>query len=71
VRITVQDLGSDIEPEKHGTLFEAFYSTKPQGHGDGAADQPLHRGGFQLGHERVPPCSRAASTLYGFGRAFL
>jgi hypothetical protein len=32
VRITVQDSGSDIEPEKHGTLFEAFYSTKPQGH---------------------------------------
>jgi PAS domain S-box-containing protein len=35
VRITVQDLGSGIEPEKMERLFEAFYSTKPQGMGMG------------------------------------
>jgi signal transduction histidine kinase len=35
VRITVQDLGSGIEPENMERLFEAFYSTKPQGMGMG------------------------------------
>jgi C4-dicarboxylate-specific signal transduction histidine kinase len=35
VRITVQDLGSGIEPENMERLFEAFYSTKPHGMGMG------------------------------------
>jgi signal transduction histidine kinase len=35
VRITVQDLGSGIEPEALERLFEAFYSTKPHGMGMG------------------------------------
>jgi hypothetical protein len=34
-RISVQDLGSGIEPENMERLFEAFYSTKPQGMGMG------------------------------------
>jgi hypothetical protein len=44
VWVMVQDLGSGVEPENMERLFEAFYSTKPQGMGMGAADQPLHRG---------------------------
>jgi signal transduction histidine kinase len=35
VRITVQDLGTGIEAENMENLFEAFYSTKPQGMGMG------------------------------------
>jgi C4-dicarboxylate-specific signal transduction histidine kinase len=35
VRITMQDLGSGIEPETLERLFEAFYSTKPHGMGMG------------------------------------
>jgi PAS domain S-box-containing protein len=35
VRISVQDLGSGIEAENMEHLFEAFYSTKPQGMGMG------------------------------------
>jgi PAS domain S-box-containing protein len=35
VRITVQDLGSGIEPENMEHIFESFYSTKPQGMGMG------------------------------------
>jgi signal transduction histidine kinase len=35
VRITVQDLGSGIEPESMEHIFESFYSTKPHGMGMG------------------------------------
>jgi signal transduction histidine kinase len=35
VRISVQDLGSGSEAENMEHLFEAFYSTKPQGMGMG------------------------------------
>jgi PAS domain S-box-containing protein len=35
VRISVQDLGGGIKPEKMKHIFEAFYPTKPQGMGMG------------------------------------
>ena len=35
VRISVQDLGGGIKPENMKHIFEAFYSTKPQGMGMG------------------------------------
>ena len=33
--VTVQDTGVGFEPEQEGKLFEAFYTTKPDGLGMG------------------------------------
>jgi signal transduction histidine kinase len=35
--VSVQDAGTGIKPEEVGRLFEAFYTTKPQGMGMGLA----------------------------------
>jgi len=35
VLITVRDSGPGLDPQRHNRLFDAFYSTKPQGLGMG------------------------------------
>jgi signal transduction histidine kinase len=35
--VSVQDAGTGFKPEEAGRLFEAFYTTKPQGMGMGLA----------------------------------
>ena len=58
VHVTLRDSGLGLDPKNVERLFEAFYTTKPDRHGDGPRHLPFdHRGAWRTD---VGWCKRAS-----------